>query len=49
MPANRWGVALAGWATQATRAWGGLLGRAEDSSQKANLSKKIFFFFKIVL
>jgi hypothetical protein len=28
---------------------GGWLGRAEDSTQKLNLNKKTFFFFKTVL
>jgi hypothetical protein len=46
---NHWAVALAGWAAQAARAWGGRLGRTKDSSQKPNSNKKTFFFFKIVL
>jgi hypothetical protein len=37
------------WAAQATRAWGGRLGRAEDSAQKPNSNKKFFFFFKSIL
>jgi hypothetical protein len=37
-------VALAGWAAQAACAWGGWLGRAEDSAQKPNSNKKFIFF-----
>jgi hypothetical protein len=46
---NCWAVVPAGWATQAVRAWGGQLGRAEVSAQKPNSNKKTFFFFKTIL
>jgi hypothetical protein len=42
---NCWAVTLVGWATQATRTWGGQLGRAEDSAQQLNSNKKMFFFY----
>jgi hypothetical protein len=42
---NRWAAALASWATQVERTWGGRLGRAEDSAQQLNSNKKMFFFF----
>jgi hypothetical protein len=46
---NHWAAALASWATQAAHAWGGRLGRVEDSAQKPNSNKKTFFFFKTIL
>jgi hypothetical protein len=42
-------MAPTGWATQAARAGGGRLGRAEVSAQKPNSNKKFFFFFKSIL
>jgi hypothetical protein len=46
---NSRAAVLAGWAAQATRKWGGRIGRAEDSAQQPNSNKKMFFFFKTIL